>query len=274
MPGIISSGAFALSLAGRREGWRPVIGWQSVVTAANVSADEEAAGYPASNLGNSSTVEGWRGTSTGDQYLTSLFDPAEIDYAGFARHNLGSGLCPFTVEGLLPGGDPEEPTDWVELVEQYQPADDGPVLARFLPITLIGLRLKLDPSSTIPRVAVLKAGALIVLQGLPPGHQPIPFARSQNMASHRGQGGDYLGSVVTSASLSSSIAQRNLDPAWYRAQLEPFRRAQPEPFFFAWAPQHHPAEVGYCWVTNDPVPSVNQTTGLIDIEFGIGGISL
>lgn len=277
MPGIIVSPGYALSEAGQLEGWKPIIGQHSVITSSNVEADAAAAGYPASNLGNPSTANRFQSASTDEQFVTSLFAEADIEYIAAGRHNWGSGLVTASVEGLAFGGDPDDDGDWAEYAPAMIPADDGPILWRIASTPLIGVRLRLVPTATPPFLAVWKAGELIVLErGLPPGHQPINMARSVTKVSPRAIGGDYLGTVVTTARLSSSIVQQNLDPAWYRAELEPFRLAAGDenPFFWAWAPQDYPSEVGYCWVTNDPIPTISQTTGLIDITFQIDGVTV
>ena len=66
-----------------------------------------------------------------------------------------------------------------------------------------------------------------------------------------------------------------LEPDWYRDEMEPFRLgSRRDTFFFAWAPEDYPDEVGYCWRTNSPKPAINDATGLIDISFSIEGIAL
>ena len=48
--------------------------------------------------------------------------------------------------------------------------------------------------------------------------------------------------------------------SWYRDNIDPMLTAQPRrPFFFAWDPQNFPREVGYAWLTNNPVPVIDQS---------------
>lgn len=274
--GIVVANAYALSATGLAEGWKPVIGWHNLVTADNLTATSAADDFPVSNLTTPRTNSLWRAAAATDpQYLTCLFGAEqEVDYAGLARHNLGSGAAAVTVQGLLAGGNPASDGDWDDMVAQQILADDSPTLFRFAPTWLVGVRLRLEPT-VAPRAAVLKIGKLIVLQnGLPPGHVPISYGENPQIASPRGQGGDHLGRTVLGNSLSSSIEQHELEDDWYRATLEPFRAAcKTDTFFFAWAPEDHPAEVGYCEVTNDPRPAVGDT-GRIAISFEIAGIAL
>ena len=274
---IIVAPSYALSELGIAEAWKPIIGWQNVVTFSNISADGEESLYPATNLANPATNLVWLSDLTVLQYVTCLMGAEpDLDYIGVARHNWGSTAIPVTVEGLPFGGDPDDDGDWTILVPEQVLPDDAPALFRFTGTPLIGIRFKLDADGTAPRAGVIKAGELIVLQkGVPPGHTPISYGRTVQSSSPKSQGGDHLGKVVLTAGLSTSIVQQALDPAWYRETLEPFRLASAtDTFFWAWAPQDYPNEVGYCETTNDPRPVVNFNTGEIDITFEIAGIAL
>jgi len=274
---IIVSSAYALSEAGRLDGWKPVIGWHNLVTAANLTATSEDADYPAINLATPRTNSLWKAAAaTSPQYLTCLFGSEyEVGYAGLARHNLGSGGTPVTVQGLPAGGTASEDADWVELVAAYLPANDRPHMSRFANSSLIGVRLKLEPVGTAPQAAVLRIGQPTVLaKGLPTGHVPITYGEEPVVSSPRSQGGDHLGRTMLGNSLRSSIEQRDLEPDWYREHLEPFRAASKiDTFFWAPFPVDYPTEVGYCEVTNNPMPTAG-TGGRIDIGFEIAGIAL
>lgn len=267
---IVVSSAYALSVAARENGWKPVIGWQNLVTVGTVSAESEEANFPASNLANPATNQRWESASTADQYLTVAFAaPAEVDYFGIERHNLGSEAIPVTVEGLETEGG-----EWITLWSQHLPANDRILMGRFEPVLLVALRVKLEPDAVPPSAAVLYVGKLIVLEhGIPPGHIPINYSRKVEKASAISVGGDSLGTVTLTSRLEGGFEQRDLDPDWYREILEPFRAAYDDAyFFFAWAPQDYPDEVGFCWVTNDPAPRINKTTGHIDISFQIAAV--
>ncbi len=275
--GSIVQGGYALSPGGLADGWKPVIGWHNLVTPASLTATSALSGFPVTNLTTPRTNSLWKAAAaTNPQYLTCLFGGAyDVDYAGLARHNLGGATpAPVTVQGLPAGGNPAVDGDWDEMVAEQSLADNGPAILRFTPTSLIGVRLRLEPS-VAPQLAVLKIGKLIVLEnGLPPGHVPITYGRKPEIASPRSQGGDHLGRTVLGGSLTSSIAQQDLDPDWYRDTLEPFVKAcSTDTFFFAPFPEDYPREVGYCEVTNDPMPSAGEL-GRINIGFDIAGIAL
>lgn len=275
--GIVLSGAFALTQIAARNADYPVAGWHNLVTVGAIAADHENPAHPATNLANPATNEVWKSGSTDDQYLTVLFgDPAAVDYVAVARHNFGSGQVQVTVEGLPFGGDPEMDADWVELVEANLLANDRPALWRFVPTELVGLRLKLEPGTVEPQAAVLYCGKLLVFErGVQPGHTPIPYGRQRNVVSPRSQSGEYLGRVVTGGGLSSSVNIIKLSPEWYRSTLDPFFEVAAEtPFFWAWSPERYPDEVGYVWLSNQPVPNPSDLPGYIDIQMQMEGLIL
>lgn len=275
--GIIVPSSYALSAEGVAHGWKPVIGWHNLATTSTLTTTYENASYPATNLANPRTNSVWKSGSLLAQKITVLFGAEyDVDYAALARHNLGTGACPTSIQGLAAGGDPDIDGDWTELVASQVLADNSPAMFRFTKQGLIGVRYALTPVATQPQAAVVHVGELLVLdKGLPEGHIPITYGRNVTKASPISQGGDMLGRIVQTASLSSSIVQEDLDPDWYRENLEPFRAACDEDyFFFAWSPQSYPAEVGYCEVTNDPKPVINRKTGHISISFEIAGLAV
>lgn len=273
--GIVIAPAYALTLTAAGINWMPIIGWQNLVISSGVVAISETTNEPATNIANPSTNLIWKSAVLTEQFVTSTFTTgAEIDYVGVARHNFGSNAIGVTIEGLPIGGNPA--TDWAVLVATQLLADDSPALFRFAPTYVDAIRLRLAASSVVPQAGILFSGALLALScGVPPGHVPITYGRTTQKLAPRAQNGDYLGQVLMTGGLNSNIEQRNIDPAWYRTNLEPFRAASPgQTFFWAWDPQDYPSEVGYCWVTNDPIPTISQQTGEINITFDIGGIAV
>lgn len=252
----------------------PVILWDNRVTLNNVSATSASADYPASNLANPSTALRWQSLSTAVQYLTvslnSLDDP--IDSVGIARHNFGSAGVGVRIEAE----DVDDPGVWVVISPEVMPADDAPLLFRFTPTSPSQIRVRLAPTGTAPRAAVLYAGAALLLQrNIYVGHTPIHMGRSTNIQSGTSESGDFLGRVVLQESLSTGVSLQNLTPEWVRTYLLPFIRvAQERPFFFAWRPADYPLEVGYAWLTNDPQPSNQRPNGMMQVDLQMGGVAL
>jgi len=252
----------------------PLIGWHNIATVDNLTADEEADGYPVTNLANpiTSLGAGWRGETTGEQYITLLTGSAEqIDYVALARHNFGDAGIAVSVEGRAGSGD-----SWSELVAPRIPAGSETItLLRFVPQALYQVRVKLAAGSVIPRASVLYAGTLVIVpRRIYVGHTPITMGREVTVANGRAESGAFLGRVVIGEGRSTTILFNNLKPDWYRTYFDPFVDAAAEiPFFFAWRPGSYPTEVGFVWLTSDPRPSNQRHNGMMQVTLEVNGIA-
>jgi hypothetical protein len=247
----------------------PLIGWHNLVTAATVSADSAAPGFPATNLGNPSTNSRWRAEDDSEQHLTVQIGEIEpIDYIAVARHNFGSAQIAVSVEGRIDG------EDWTELVGETLLPDDVPALFRFAPRSLSAVRLRLGEGELPATAAVLYAGRLLILQRrIYVGHTPLPYGRTAKITNARSESGNFLGRIVLNEKTETQVAMRNLAASWYRTYMDPFIVAAKEvPFFFAWRPADYPREVGFAWMTNDPHPSNARTNGMMQLDFQMTGI--
>lgn len=253
----------------------PIFGWESIVEAADVSATSAASGFPATNVANNSTNLRWMadpGSPPDDQYLTvtvSEVDP--IDYLAVAVHNFGSDSIPVSVEGST-GGSPE----WFELTAPQMLANDEPVIFRFTPQSLSGIRLRMQPGDADPFVAVLYAGKLLVCErGTHQDYTPINLARDTNAPIGISESGHFLGRVVIGEGRSSPFALKMLRATWYRENMDPMVRVlRSTPVFFAWKPQEFPHDVGFVFVTNDPKPVRHFDTATMAIDFQMTGVAV
>jgi hypothetical protein len=256
-------------------GDNPIIGWHNVVTSLNISATTSASGFPASNMANPSTNLRWEAEGSSpaeDDYITvSTGTEDPIDYIAIAKHNLGTGQIPVSVEYLDEDASPDE---WVELIGDVILPNDGPALFRFDPQTIGQIRLRLQPGTEVPTIAVCYVGKLLVMQRrLYVGHTPIPYGRTTKVINARSESGNFLGRIVTNQMTGTTASFANLTPDWYRTNMEPFLlQAQEQPFFFAWRPMSYPREVGYGWLTGDPKPSNQRSNGMMAIDFQMGGV--
>jgi hypothetical protein len=249
----------------------PIIGYQNLTTAANISATTEAAGFPATNMANPATHLKWKANSSGVEYITITIDsPEDIDYLAVAAHNFGTNLTAVSVEGYVSG--------WIELIPQHLLPNDGPVIFRFTPQAFYAIRLVIQPSvAAVPvarRAAVVYVGELLSLQRrLYVGHTPITYGRKTMIANPRSMSGAFLGRIVVGEKVGTSVALQNLTASWYRAYMEPFLQvAKESPFFFAWRPGTYPNETGYTWLADDPVPTNQSPNGMMQITLELEGV--
>lgn len=253
----------------------PLIGYDNIVTTGNINSTTADADYPHTNLANPATHLRWQGEVASpavDEYLTiTNAGEADLDYIAIARHNLFTAQIAVSVEYLDVDASPDE---WVELIAPVILPNDGPALFRFPKLAYAGIRLRLQPGTAAPTVAVLYCGALLVLQRrLYVGHGPISLNRETMHATHRSVAGNFLGRIVLGRKTGTAVALQNLTPEWYRTYMAPFVRAAEEaPFFFAWRPSSYPNEIGYAWLTSDPAPTNQRTNGMMQVDLQLEGV--
>jgi hypothetical protein len=248
----------------------PVIGMHNLVTATSIVASDEDPLWPASNLGNPSTWLEWRGESDGTVYLTVTTDYVdEIDYIAVAKHNWGSEQIPVTIEGYIDG-------DWEELLGERLLANDSPVMFRFTAQSLSQIRIKLEVADEdhLPRAAVVYCGKLLTLpRKIYVEHTPLPYGRKTEIQNGRSESGNFLGRVMIGAWRESVIPLSLMPPAWHRQYGDAFiEQAATLPFFFAWRPETYPDEVGFCWLTEDPMPKPVSPANLDAYDLKVSGV--
>ena len=250
----------------------PVVHYDNLVTAANITADFEDSDYPVTNAANPQTRSVYKSGSTSDGNVTVTLPGTDlVDSVGIARHNLGSSVCTFSIWGIT--ADPG--AVYEELIPDTLLGDDTPALFLFEEGYLVGLQIRFSPDAVAPQMAVLYVGkSLMLLRSVKPGHRPITYARSRDVLQGRSQSGEYLGTIITQERLSTPVEITLLDPVWYFANMQPFIDVCHEPFFFAWRPDQYPDQVGYAWATNDPQPSIGQFTGEVDISLELSAVAL
>lgn len=273
---VVISSALAATEAFQANSNTPLIGYQNLVTTSNITATTAATGSPATNLANPSTLLTWTGANLSPlatEYLTANVQSVEgLDYVGIARHNLGTAQTIVSVEGVTDGG--ASPEVWTELVGETMLADDAPAIFRFTSQALAKVRLKLQPGTVAPSIAVMYTGKLLQIQrNIFVGHTPITYGRRTEFATSRTESGNFGGRIVLSEWTETKLSLSLLTSAWYRANFDAFvDAAKTDPFFFAWRPGDYPAEIGYCWTTDDPIPQNDDATGMMSVGLSMRGI--
>ncbi len=273
----IVSGSVALSAVGEFPAWSPVIGWHNLVTAANVSTGNADVNFPTVNLATDNTAERWQASSADDQRIVvDLSDyVGDIDYIAVARHNFGSVKAELSVE-VYTDLDVNGLPDWQEVIAPVIPANNSPKLFRIAPQAVLGICIRIQNAIGVPRAAILYAGKLLILKPtIQTDFTPLNLGRRRETVTDRNEVGDFLGRMVLSEGLESSVSLLYLDPAWYRQYMDPFvAAAATTPFFFAWDPLGYPDEVGFAWIRpgSHPQPSIYENVGLMSITLDMSGI--
>lgn len=256
----------------------PLIGYRQLLEFENVTADEEADGFPVTNVANVSTAELWKGTTTAVQHVTAFLAAVEdADYIGIARHNLGTAGITIQVQVSADGD------TWEDVGDDFLPGDDSPIMLRFPVTPSQWWRLRMSSGTAAPQIAVLYLGKLLVLQrNIYVGHTPMTYSYANVTSTGVSESGQFLGAVARRANPATDVQQKNLTPSWARANLAPFFKQctgngtdrHRRPFFFAWRPTSYPTEVAFGWFPDGGAPTLSNArpNGMMDAAFQVQGI--
>ena len=270
----------------------PFVGYQNLVAFNNITADENASGFPATNLANPSTNLIWQGVDTNAQSIRVTLDGTNpVDYVAIAGHNFGSQSISVTPQASVAAGYVLDETGAfvldeaggkvlaetsTTLVPTFTPTDDLPLIFRFrqqAAPTEIGIML--GSGNAIPQAAVLYVGQSLIFQRrIYVGHSPITMGRKTNIINGMSESGNFLGRIKLGESRVTSVALKNLSPASYRSLIDPFiDSATQYPFFFAWRPGDYPLETGFAWLSADAVPVNQLRNGMMSVTLSMAGIA-
>jgi hypothetical protein len=263
-PAIVLSETAYASLA------NPVFLWENLVTFTGIMADEEDADYPATNLANPQTSSLWKSGSTADQDIVFDIDPQQpVNAFGIARHNFGTGHVGVKLYGIT-----AEPGAVFELLADLSPGDDSPILAIVEGDYYVQGMISLEPDTVEPQAAVVYIGtALIMPRSTPVGFVPLPDALVRDTLTGIAENGDFLGDIIVSERLSTTVDFRSLDGDWYRANMRSFVQAG-IPFFYCWSPTNYPDEGGFAKFEGVPQGNVAQWRGEMDVSMRLVGLAL
>jgi hypothetical protein len=242
-------------------GDHPRIGYHSIATIENLTATQEADGYPVGNLARPATNVSWRGTSTAEQYV-QINGAGAANYFAFAGHNLQLGVVQLQAS--------DNGVDWLDITDELVPGDGQAFMVEFDTVEHAYWRLRIVPFVAPPELHVLHVGQLLRVQRrIYVGHTPLVLARQDEVSTGFSETGHYIGRLRRAGGLATEVSLRNLTSAWYRGAFEPFvEHSITGAFFFAWRPLDFPADVGYCWLAGNIAP-VNQAGGLMAVSFSV-----
>lgn len=235
--------------------------WENILrrSGATLTASTSAAGFPASNMLNPATFERW--IATANSATLTLATPVAFGHIGIAAHNLAGATL--TVTSVISGVTTTLFTG--VLTSRTQ------LIVLSTSVTSASIAIT---HNTPPTIGVLFAGnPLVMEQNIYGGHTPISLARRSTVRPSISETGQWLGATVRRGGYASSFAWQNLAAAWYRANFDPFVKNNPRanPFFIAWRPAAFPAEVAYCWATDDIAPSNMGKRDLMSVSMNVAG---
>jgi len=249
----------------------PIIGWDNFITTANITADAADANYPATNLANPATHLFWRlpVAASADHYITitpTVLDA--VDYVAVAKHNLGTLGIPIGLQYF-------NGSTWVDMVASTTPTNDAPIIFRInAQFFTDQIRLHIGPTALAAQISVVYAGKLLVLpRKIYQGLVPINYGLTAKVTNGRSEAGNFLGRIVLQEFVRDTIPLSLISPVYFRDHIADFLIDSKEnPFFIAWRPESYPGEVGYCHMTNDPMPVNEPPHGLVAMSLEMTGI--
>lgn len=243
------------------------IGYETIATEQNVTASSAEAGFPAIAAVNPLTYEAWRPGTLPATWTIDAGTARPADYIGIAAHNMASVSASVVVEYSLDG------ITWQQL-SAFAPADNRPIMLIFTGVVARFWRLNFDASNGTPQIGVIYVGRALQMQRqVYGGLTPISMARRTQYQNNRSETNQFLGRSIIRQGVQTSLSWKNLTARWYRDYFEPFAKAaRTTPFFLAWYPSKYPAEVGYCWTTDDLTPSNMGVRDYMEITMNVRGL--
>ena len=256
-----------LVLPGATDVNAPMFGIDSIVTDGLITVTATA-NYPKSNLANPATFLKWQNSAATATNMTLAVTTGYINYVGVAAHNLGTIGAAITIQGDSGDG-------YVDLTTVVTPPNDQPLIFLFTRHQYVGIRLVLGAGSAAHEMAVLYVGDKLLSQrNIYVGHNPITLNPRLNVVNGRSENGQFLGRIIVGERRETSVELSELSPMWVRGNLMPFlTAAKARPFFFAWRPANYSTEVGFCWLTSDPVVTNSRANGMMSTTLNMAGIA-
>lgn len=208
-------------------------------------SSNENPSFPVSNVVLRDTYSTWRPTTWSPRITATWALPVTVNYFAIARHNLGSGNLSAQLDVKPPGG------DWTKVAGIY-PEHDGTIVIPFAETQIEEARLSIGTGASAV-VAVVQLGrAVIVPRPLRASTSPVFLSRRTRVVPQMSEGGQLLGSIVTSRGVEVSPEWRNLPRAFYDGTLRALAHELPgTPIAFLWQPEEHPDEAVYGIVDGD-----------------------
>lgn len=271
---IILSPALVVSPSLEYEATDPVICWSNKVNIGNIVADSEAANYPVTNLGNTSTTNKWKSGSTLEQLITVSNLSDQSNCVAIARHNLGSTGATVSVEAITA----EPGAVWEVVHAGVVPATDSPLVLVYVRDFYVGTRVRIVPDGVAPEMAVLfVSDTLVVPESVQSGYTPVTDSIENTLVTGWSDSGEFLGSIVHGSVARNRAEFRVIDFDWYADNMRDFilYGNNGNPFFFVRNPQDYPDEVSYSVFSSMVKPSINYPGGgQVDFTIPMNSVAL
>jgi hypothetical protein len=243
---------------------KPVIAWDNPLKGSTItSGDSFSPGFAASAI---TTYPTWEGARPVDPFIawSVTFDMGseyDIDYVAVSAMEQ-------TAAGTMTLQSSSDGTNYTT-VEAAIPLSQ-PTLVLFDEITTRYLRILF--AQEITYIGNVMAGLATRLERpIYVGHAPATLNRQTEITGTSSENGQYLGRVIRSQLVRTTVDLQNIDPEFLRDELDPFfAAAREQPFYWAWRPADYD-EVIYAWMDGDPQVTNQRANGMMQASFSVRG---
>lgn len=239
------------------------IGYQRA--AGVVTANSEAAGFPAVNAGTLRTDSAWRPAVVPASWSITFAAPSSVSYIGIAKHDLGSKNATIAVRYNDGGGITTFPG-----LGAISPTNDKPIMILVDPRSVTSITITISSADAMPTIAVISAG---VVDEMPRPFvwtgQPISEGEQIAFEDTRSQTGNWLGRSVQSQGLQFSLTMQNASEAWRKTVLQDFKvwaNGEGAAFFVAARPAGYAEEVAFAWMNDTARASRGKQNNQVSTE--------
>lgn len=230
------------------------IAYNNLMTASatTLTADTEATGFEAVNLGNWNAYESWKPTAAGTQnFNINLGSLLDVDTFCVFGHNLSDYSGTIKLQWSNDGA-----TGWTDLFSAITPTDNTVIFKTFTSVNKRYFRIVTTQTGSAASIAVVFLGEVMTLEkGFRVGHVPSGLFDDAMTIQNVSETAIPLGRSTIVQAGQFTIPQTLLTPSWVRSTWVPFiEHAKSFPFFFAWDLTNFADETVFAWTNGKPHP--------------------
>lgn len=207
----------------------PIIGYNNLFESGVLSATSEAAGFEKENAIDWLLYDGWKGTSTADQYLTTNVGYGQdADYWAIAGHDLYTRGATIQLEYWTGSA-------WGIADGPYTPTSNNVIMRTFTSLSSDQWRIKISGHTAAPLLSIVALGVrLAVERNLRVGWAP-PLMNSYEVRGNLSEDNATLGRSIITRPFETDVDFTALTQTWVRDNWITFlAHAKAKPFFMLW----------------------------------------
>lgn len=264
-------------------------GYQNRVSTVTASSSE--AGFEVSALENPFTYEIWKPSSFPATVTADLGAAYNVDYVAFAAHEFAD--CELVISTSTDNVNFTEVTRAVILDDDAIMLLFDLILARYVRVSITGWAQSSTFFSSFETktyseaaysstdtggasCSVMYVGAALAMDAPCEyvGHKPGNLNFETKYTNNESEGGQWLGRSIVRNNLGTSYNFSNIDPFWFRTNVQPFiESVRSNPFFVLWRPDKFGNEAVYARTMGDINPDNGGPNDFMSFTVDLKGYS-